>query len=669
MKAASKSWPYRSRLDRGGGREYPLSCLPTETRDALAEQLVGAQPVAEVSTCTAIATTTAQDAAALTDWQRKCAEARAALVAETRRIGGAVGVKRAIETMVKLARAGELPEHLQDAVSAANARAGEARTLSRGSLFRWLALADEGFAALAPKAPGMRWLLRDDEAAALALYRQPNKPALAWCVRQVIKQRGGDYGSLEHRCRRALKKLPNAIFYPGRNTAAALRALQPFRRREFLSLNPNDVWVGDGHGAKLKVAHPITGNPFVPEVTAILDVHCRYCVGWSVALSENCLAVSDALRHGVTNHGAPLIYYSDNGGGQKNKMFDAPITGTLGALGIHHEAGRPGNPQGRGVIERFWQTVLISLAKCFPTYQGRGADRDTLKRVTGEITKQLRAAKKSEIIALPAKLPTWSRFIEALDASIAEYNQAHRHSSLPKLDGTQHATPADFRATRIAETGVELHKPEGAELATLFMPAIVRKAARGEVKLFNGIYFHKDLMLVDGEQVQVCYDIHDASRVWVKTLSGELIAEAVLNGNRDGYMPQPLIERLREQRAGRRLALLQSKADEVRAELAGGAPIEVLQPVEIEAPAAEQNVVALQADPDAPPRGLNDLDLYRWMLDNPDKVKPHLVAYIEEETRLSASFRSLVEEEQVRRGMRAAVSGRDEDELFQVAAG
>ncbi|MFO6428444.1 hypothetical protein ACLBOM_38530 [Escherichia coli] len=39
------------------------------------------------------------------------------------------------------------------------------------------------------------------------------------------------------------------------------------------------------------------------------------------------IAVADALRYGMAQHGIPLIYYSDNGGGEKNLVLDADITG------------------------------------------------------------------------------------------------------------------------------------------------------------------------------------------------------------------------------------------------------------------------------------------------------------------------------------------------------
>ena len=540
-----------------------------------------------------------------TDRQRDIEDARVALLAELRRLGNSIGLNRAIDKIVEMIAAGALPERLQHLVQAANVKHD---TLSRTTVFRWLRLEKQH--ALAPAAAGRDYDLTEDLAAVFALFRQPKKHTLAWCAQEVARGFGIDWHPLYHRAARFREKLPKSIFYVGRHTGAALKALQPFRRREFLSLAPNDVWVGDGHGAKLKVAHPITGSPFVPEVTAILDVPTRYCVGWSVSLSENCLAVADALRDAVAHHGIPLIYYSDNGGGQKNKMLDAPITGTLGALGVHHEVGRPGNPQGRGVIERFWQTVLIPLARRFETFQGRGADRDTLRLVSREIDQQLRAVNAGTVTVLPKKLPSWLQFLEALDHAVDDYNQAHEHSSLPKR-GSHHETPAAYRAERLV--GTEIHKPAPAELATLFMPSIIRKAARGEVRLFNGVYFSKDLMLVDGEDVQVAYDIHDAAHVWVKKLSGELIAEAVLDRNRDGYFPKPMIERLRESRAKRRMGRLQAQMDEVAAELEGDTltASPALEPLEI--PAEPEGVLALPREARRPMFD-SDAEKYRWLL-------------------------------------------------------
>lgn len=107
-------------------------------------------------------------------------------------------------------------------------------------------------------------------------------------------------------------------------------------------IRPNDVWIGDGHSFKAKVQHPIHGQPFKPEVTVIIDGCTRMVVGFSFSLAESCVAVADALRIGIKHNGVPLMYYSDNGGGQTGKTIDHEITGLTARLGIHHETGLPG---------------------------------------------------------------------------------------------------------------------------------------------------------------------------------------------------------------------------------------------------------------------------------------------------------------------------------------
>jgi putative transposase len=608
---------------RGGmRREYLTAGLPLPIRQWLAEQQIKqAAPAVVLPPPAAVAPTRAVAAGDLSEWQIEVGSARAWVLDEVSRAAETTSMRRAARLFVTAARAGELLPEATEMVRIANARRGaNGRMISVAALTRWrqrargAATPAERIRRLAPRSRGVKWAMDADVIAALALYRQPNKPSLNWCVKETARKLDVPYGSLYGRSRRALGKVPAPAFYPVRNRGAALRAMLPFRRREFQSMLPNDVWIGDGHSAKLKIAHPETGKPFVPEVTVVMDVQSRYVVGWSVALSENCLAVSDALRHGIARHGTPLIYYSDGGAGQTARMLDAPLTGILPAMGIEHRTGRPGHPQARGVIERFWPTVLIPLARRFATYQGRGHDRETLRQVITEIDRQLREASRGEVVALPSKLPTFQQFLDALDQEIETYNATHRHTSLPKLDGVNHATPAEYRTARLGEA--DIYVPSEQDVATLFMPSVVRVARRGEVRLWNGVYFHRDLMLVDGERVQVGYDIHDASRVLVKKITGEPIAWASLDGNRDGWQPKALIEQLREQRAGRRMARLEEKMADVRAELRGAMPAApALDPIEIAPEPEPDNVVALA--PGARPQffgDTGDIEKYRWLL-------------------------------------------------------
>ena len=86
------------------------------------------------------------------------------------------------------------------------------------------------------------------------------------------------------------------------------------------------------------------------------------------------------------------------------------------------------------------------------------------------------------------------------------------------------------------------HKMTEDEIATLFRPRVTRTLARAEIRLFNNIYFARELEEFHGLEVHVAYDIHDVSRVWVYLPGGRLLCEAQVNGNSKHYMPVPVVE-------------------------------------------------------------------------------------------------------------------------------
>ena len=355
----------------------------------------------------------------------------------------------------------------------------------------------------------------------------------------------------------------------GRVTGGAWRALLPYVHRDWSVLQVNDVWIGDGHGMKLKVQHPLTGSPFTPELTLILDGATRYVVGWSIAFSENMIAVADALRFGMEKCGLPLFYYSDNGGGQKNKTFDMELTGILPRLGIGHETGIPGNAQGRGIIERAHQTILIRCARKFATFNGNSVDRDMSRKVAIGIesaTNALRQGKELNEVQQRSmtKLPTWNQLIDAVSDEVEHYNKYHQHDSLPKKTNGKHYTPAEFRNECLKT--VQPHFMTEAELREMFRPTFTRKAARGEVQIFNNFYYSEALMNVDGDEVMVSVDIHNANTVIVRKMSGEFVCEAVWDGNKRAAFPVSMVEKARDDRAARRSGRLENKLAEVAAE-------------------------------------------------------------------------------------------------------
>ena len=223
----------------------------------------------------------------------------------------------------------------------------------------------------------------------------------------------------------------------GRKTGGAYKALMPYVKRDWLIFEPNDIWVGDGHGFKAKVAHPIHGQPFQPEITAIIDTATRFVVGWTVSLSESTVAHADALRVAMTFNDPPLMYYTDNGSGPTGKMVDADITGILPRLGIEHPTGLPGNPQGRGIIERLWKTVTIPLARTYATYVGNDADNSTKTLTLRKVNSAMNAENKRKELSTEqrryrAMLPTFQQFMVDLAKAFDDYNNLHEHSELLK---------------------------------------------------------------------------------------------------------------------------------------------------------------------------------------------------------------------------------------------
>ncbi len=393
-------------------------------------------------------------------------------------------------------------------------------------------------------------------AAFLRFYCRPTRPPVAEAYREMapfLTGRGLSVPSYST-VLKIEQSLPVTIKYRGRITGSEWRGLKPYIERDVSMFHANDIWVGDGHSFKAKVAHPIHGQPYTPEITMILDWVSRKIVGWSVALSESTIAVSDAFRHAQRQTRArPLVYYSDNGSGQTGKMIDHPIAGTLARQGIRHETGIPGNPQGRGIIERLWQVTLIPLARTYPTCTWRGADENT----TNQMLKSLNKADFGGV-ALPAFLP----FIADVDACIQHYNLHHSHR---ELDGK---TPEDEYQERIDKNSI-VFGPNEDEINALWMPEVIRKPQRGRVSLFGNVYCKADLvdLLPEGARVRVRYDLHQADKVKLYTIEGMYLGEADWDSHRQAAFPVPEMERQRALRAARKEKRGEKIIAEAQAEL------------------------------------------------------------------------------------------------------
>jgi putative transposase len=108
----------------------------------------------------------------------------------------------------------------------------------------------------------------------------------------------------------------------------------------------NEIWVGDVlHGPV------IAGRK--TYLFAFLDDRSRAVMGARFGYSEDTVRLAAALRPALAARGVPESIYVDNG----SSFVDSWLLRACATLGIKLVHSRPGKPQGRGKVERFFRTV------------------------------------------------------------------------------------------------------------------------------------------------------------------------------------------------------------------------------------------------------------------------------------------------------------------------
>lgn len=586
-KAAQKNlWAFRSK-ERGKGLEYALTALPVETQKHLLGLAMDAAASGEtlpVPAARALPAVKAPGAAVtlrgqtrksaalvqMDDWRRSYQDAALILcrAVEAAMAAADCSAKRACTELAERLVAGNARPELQDAalrtylkprkdggpLGGVNAQTGRLQRMM--GFYEQGRLAGDVGLYLAPGKPEKTGHDPVHVAAFLFFFCRPTRPSVAEAWRKMVPHLADkglaapSYATVV----RIENELPVTVKYRGRVTGSEWRALKAYVERDVSMFHSNDIWVGDGHSFKAKVQHPIHGQPFTPEVTVIIDWVSRKIVGWSVALAESTVAVSDAFRHAQqVTRARPLVYYSDNGSGQTGKTIDCPVAGTLARQGIAHETGIPGNPQARGIIERLWQVTLIPLAREYPTCTWRGADQNAT-------TKMLKLLNRKDQGGIA--VPSFRQFVDDVARVVDDYNLHHAHR---ELGGR---TPEDEYQARIDRDSI-VFGPSDAELAALWMPEVVRVPQRGRVSLYGNSYCKADLvaLLPEGARVRVRYDIHDAERVWLLTMEGVFLGEARWDSHREAAFPVPKMDQLRAQRAAGKIRRGEKIIAEAQAEL------------------------------------------------------------------------------------------------------
>lgn len=624
----------RKRDKVGGGMEYHVSLLPEALQAALHDEknrelvLVNQQEKKGQELARRERLSTAN----LTARQRDVMNARSAVLSaiDMHQISNGMSQRQAIQSFLADPAAIEISETI---LRVANDRANKA-SVSRATLYDWFKLRDTvGVGALAPLPtkekqgiPSWFWQF-------LRFYAQPQKPCLTDALEQFKKALPAHIMPPNYdQVRRLMARLGNVEKHRGREGSLTLKSRMAYTLRSTDDLLPGCVYTADGKTFDAEIAHPIHGQPFRPEITSIVDVATRRCVGFSLGLAENTIGVVDALRHACEQNGIPAIFYVDRGPGFKNDVLDNQLTGVTERLGVTKLHSLPQNSQARGIIERFNGSVWNPLSKEFETYIGEDMDRQARQR-------SFKATRKDiKLFGSSSRLPSWQEFLTACVNAVASYN-AKPHSSLPGK-----MSPDQYWEYHVS-TGFEIVPVLEHEKNDLFRPYVKRKVSRSMVEWLTNTYFNLALEEFHGEYVLVGYDIHDASKVWVREidrksgeeLMGRLICVAIFAGNEERYIPLTMERAAMEKRANARARRLKDHLAEVEAELSPGsfidASIQTFMPIIDHEPApVPAGPVLVTSDGETVPAATGVAEVTRiqtfatdealaaWALENPEKI-------------------------------------------------
>ncbi|WP_310627065.1 Mu transposase C-terminal domain-containing protein [Limnohabitans sp.] len=496
-------------------------------------------------------------------------------------VKGGASINRAVGLLVAQVNGGTADTRVRQLVGLLGADSVSAPTLKR-----WLSgYIKRGKNALLPRHTGR---VRQDygwEARAVALYNIPGKPGYADVASRLIQE--GFEDVTESRVARYLKALPATL---GKHSPARIGkhlhrlTRKKFQRRTLDEVLVGEIYAGDGHTADCYVGHPNTGKPYRPELTVFIDIKSSYIAGWWMSESESTVSTMFALSHAMRmfNH-VPAWVYVDRGPGYRAKLLSDESTGFYTRFDIDVIGALPGNPHGKGWIERFFRTVRDKHDKFFA-----GGDVYCGDDMAPEVNRRLSA----DLAMGRRKLPSLRQYVDSFTAWLEHYHD----SPQDKLEGR---TPAQVWA-ELRPVHVET------DMDAIARPRQECVVQRQTVRLHNRFYYAEALALYDAQRMDVEYDLHHDSHVWIFDKKGRFVVEAKLN-NTIGVLPTSRLEEGRDRRLAGQVKRLERKAQEALARRHNDpitADAQVLAIEQMAAPAIEQT-------PPADDNGI-DIDITDW---------------------------------------------------------
>lgn len=421
----------------------------------------------------------------------------------------------------------------------------------------------------------------------LTLRQRPQGSCLKWITSQIAvnwNPAWGDAPPSYDAVRRACDDKLSAIDQiKGRYTGSALRSHKHWKPRTNDGMAPWLEVHADGWNTHFTAPHPASGDFVTYEVWHFHDVATRFVCPPGIGLTETYEVITAGLERCVRAGGMMAVLQTDSTKViKRSPRFTADpwaaLTERAGFVVVHPK--EVGNSQANGICENF-NTYLDRRSRELATYQGKGMDSLSLKRVKKLTEKMVKAVKAGDLAARDQfrreaeKMGKGRVFMSVGEAEdwinrvVDEFNDKP-HRSLPKITcpttgKRRHQTPRECLAEHMANgwrpVALDEHR-----LIDLFRPHVRCKVTREAISpVGNGQrYYHPELGAWNGKEVMAAVDPTDWRAVIVKTLAGEplFIADLVAA---TGYRAKSQYEIAEGKRAEAQMKRLSKKAEAVRA--------------------------------------------------------------------------------------------------------
>ena len=215
---------------------------------------------------------------------------------------------------------------------------GRRATVSYSTLTRWRRLYEAGGVDALVPSPRQPAPRTPEEVLALAEALKRERPGrTAAQVRRILRQTAG-WAPSDRTLQRLFERLELGRPAPAEEDRRAFGRFECAR--------PNEMWIGDTlHG-------PAVGGK-KSYLFAFIDDHSRAVMGARWSHHDDVVRMAAGFRPALQARGVPRACYLDNG----SPFVDAWLLRGCGVLGVKLVHSRPGIPEGRGKIERFFRTV------------------------------------------------------------------------------------------------------------------------------------------------------------------------------------------------------------------------------------------------------------------------------------------------------------------------